>query len=99
MLSGVPEALAPHVVAVVREGLANVAKHAGSPMAQVRVTVGGGRVEVRIIDAGRGLMARGDEGHGLDNLRSRAVEAGGTFEALDRPSGGAELRWRAPTAG
>lgn len=97
--SGVPESLAPHVAAVVREGLANVAKHAGSPMAQVRVTVGGGTVLVRIIDAGRGLSARGDEGHGLDNLRSRALEAGGDFEACDRPGGGAELRWRAPLSG
>ncbi|MCB0970309.1 MAG: GAF domain-containing protein [Acidimicrobiales bacterium] len=97
--SGVPDALAPHLVAVVREGLANVAKHAGSPMAEVRVTVGSGSVTVRIVDAGRGLSARATGGHGLDNLRARATEVDGTFEARDRPDGGAELRWRAPLTG
>ena len=49
--SGVPDALAAHVVAVVREGLANVAKHAGSPTAEVRVSVANHEVKVFLDDA------------------------------------------------
>ena len=94
--SGVPDRLVPHVVAVVREGLANVARHAGSPTADVRVVVNGGRVTITIDDAGRGLGDRGVGGHGLRNLTTRAEEVGGSFEVADRPGGGTALRWRAP---
>ncbi|MCB1040646.1 MAG: GAF domain-containing protein [Acidimicrobiales bacterium] len=94
--SGVPDRLVPHVVAVVREGLANVARHAGSPTADVRVVVNGGRVTITIDDAGRGLGDRGAGGHGLRNLTTRAEEVGGSFEVADRPGGGTALRWRAP---
>lgn len=94
--SGVPDALAAHVLAVAREGLTNVAKHAGSPTAEVRVTVLDGTVEVRIEDAGRGIVERRPGGQGLSNLDGRADELGGTFELSDRPGGGTVLRWRAP---
>lgn len=94
--SGVPDALVQHVVAVVREGLANIAKHSGSPTADVRVTLGNGSVTVVLEDAGRGLGDPRDGGHGLANLRTRAEELGGAFEAGDRPVGGTVLRWSAP---
>ena len=86
----------PHVASVVREGLANVARHSGSPTAEVRVVVNDGWVTITIDDAGRGLGERGTGGHGLGNLGSRAREVGGTFDIRDRPGGGATLRWRAP---
>jgi len=94
--SGVPDAMAPHVVSVVREGLANIAKHAMSPMAEVRVVVHNGVVTVTLNDAGRGMGPRNTGGHGLNNLATRAFEAGGSFELLDRPGGGTILRWSAP---
>jgi signal transduction histidine kinase len=94
--SGVPDGLAGHVVAVVREGLANVAKHAGSPTAEVRVAVGDGQVAVDLDDAGRGLGERSDGGHGLANLAARASELGGAFEIGPRPGGGTSVRWRVP---
>ncbi len=94
--SAIPDDLASHVVAVVREGLANAAKHAGSPTFDVRVAVEADRVAVTVADRGRGLGERRPEGHGLDNLASRAEEAGGHFEIGARPGGGTELRWLAP---
>lgn len=94
--SGVPDALAPHVIAVVREGLANIAKHAGSPTAEVRVSVGGGQVAVALDDAGRGLGERGTSGNGIRNLTARATELGGTFEVVERPGGGTSIRWQVP---
>lgn len=94
--SGVPDTLVPHIVAVVREGLANIAKHAGSPTAEVRVSVGHGEVTVLLEDSGRGLGERHDEGRGLGNLEHRAHDLGGAFEVASRPVGGTTLRWRVP---
>jgi signal transduction histidine kinase len=94
--SAVPDELAVHVVAVVREGLANAAKHAGSPTFDVRVAVEADRVAVTVADRGRGLGERRPGGHGLDNLASRATEVGGSFTAESRDGGGTQLRWLAP---
>lgn len=94
--SAIPDLFVPHVLSVVREGLANVARHAGSPTADVRVIVNAGTVAVTIDDSGRGLSERGQGGHGLNNLASRAEELGGTFELADRPGGGTRLSWRVP---
>ncbi len=94
--SGVPDALTTHVVAVVREGLANIAKHAGSPTAEVHVSVGGGQVTVVLEDAGRGLGDRGTSGNGIKNLTTRAAELGGTFDVGERRGGGTAIRWQVP---
>lgn len=93
---GVPDSLVPHVLAVVREALTNVAKHAGSPTAEVRVSVTGGEVHVVVEDGGRGLPEAPEGGHGLGNLQARAEQLGGQFEAADRPGGGTVVRWHAP---
>jgi signal transduction histidine kinase len=94
--SGVPDDLLPHVLSVVREGLANIAKHSGSDTAEVQVAVGHGEVVVVLADAGRGLGEARPGGNGLANLRARADEAGGTFTVDAREGGGTVVRWRAP---
>jgi signal transduction histidine kinase len=98
--SAVPDAHAAHVVAVVREGLANIAKHASSPIAEVRVAVEeaatGTEVLVALDDAGRGIPEGGTRGHGLANLSARASELGGSCTVGPRHGGGTSVRWRAP---
>lgn len=88
------------VVAVVREALANVARHAGARTASVDVVVEAERLTVTVTDDGRGLGA-GERvvGHGMANLRRRAEHRGGTFETSNRPTGGAEVRWSVPLRG
>lgn len=86
---------AHHVLAVVREGLANVARHAQARSARVEIAATTDRVEVSVIDDGVGLP----ESHrtsGLRNLRQRAESLGGSmaFEAA-QPSG-TILRWSIP---
>jgi len=91
---------ANNVVAVVREGLANVARHARSRRVDVRlrVTSGpGGSVVVEVEDDGVGVPAAPERSSGTKNLALRAQEAGGSFSLLRPPSGrGALLRWSAP---
>lgn len=86
---------AHHVLAVVREGLANVARHAQAHAARVEVAATPDRVEVSVIDDGVGIPDS-LRASGLRNLRHRAETLGGSlaFEAA-QPSG-TILRWQIP---
>ncbi|MDR3069141.1 MAG: GAF domain-containing protein [Cellulomonas sp.] len=89
------------VVAVVREGLANAARHAHASSVTVYVTVTGrgstGTVSVEVRDDGRGLPPGRVRRSGTGNLTSRAHKHGGTFSLGTSPDGlGTLLAWRAP---
>ena len=83
------------VEAVVREGLANVARHAHASSAWVRVSVGHG-VDVEVVDDGVGI-----DGHearsGLVNLGARAEAAGGRLSLEPGEHGGTRLHWHVPS--
>ena len=87
--------VADHVVAVVREGLANVARHAQATSAEVSVTAAGGQLIVLVMDDGRGP---GDAlgGRGLDNIAARAKRLGGKAALRPRGLGGSELIFEVP---
>lgn len=93
--------LTDDVVAVVREGLANAARHAHASSVTVRVSVRGvgptGSVLVEVEDDGSGLPDRRDRRSGTGNLASRARQHGGTFSLGSAPDGrGTLLVWQAP---
>lgn len=93
--------LTDDVVAVVREGLANAARHAHASSVSVHVVVRGsgptGSVEVDVEDDGVGLPAARERSSGTGNLASRARQHGGTFSLGAAPSGkGTLLTWQAP---
>ncbi len=93
--------LTDDVVAVVREGLANAARHAHASSVSVRVVVRGsgptGSVEVDVEDDGVGLPADRERSSGTGNLAARARQHGGTFSIGASPSGaGTLLTWQAP---
>ena len=93
--------LADDVVAVVREGLANAARHAHCSAVAVRVAVTGagvlGAVTVEVEDDGAGLPSTRDRHSGTQNLAVRAHRHGGTFELGAPPSArGTLLHWASP---
>src|SRR5699024_2446009 len=97
----VADDIADDVVAVVREGLANAARHARASSVQVRVTVRGsgpaGQVSVQVEDDGVGVDGRSTRRSGLDNLAVRAGRHAGTFSLTPSDSGtGTLLSWQAP---
>ena len=98
--AAVGEAMEEHVLCVVRESLANVARHARASSAQVELVVASGSVEVTVTDDGvgpGGAEGTSGGGNGLRNLRARAARVGGTFALGPAPSGsGARACWRAP---
>ena len=91
----VPDDLADHVEAVVREGVSNVVRHAGADGVTVTVSVGDDLV-VEVSDDGRGLPAAAAMS-GLLNLERRARAHGGDLTVAPRdPGPGTRLLWRVP---
>lgn len=93
--------LAEDIVAVVREALTNVSRHAHARSVQVRVSVFGsgptGEVEVMIVDDGAGVDPSLSRTSGLANMQRRAVLHRGTFAVSAGPRGrGTSLVWRTP---
>lgn len=91
----VSENLIEHVVAVIREGLSNIARHAYATRASVKVTVTADQIDIDITDDGRGF---GDLSRtsGLDNLNQRARLHGGHSSLMTNIEGGSHLNWHVP---
>jgi len=92
--AAVPDAVAEHLLAVVRESLTNVARHANASATEVSVSVGEDLV-LRVTDDGTGPQ-RGTRSSGLRNLRHRAESLGSTFAVNGRDGGGTHLEWPIP---
>ncbi len=94
----VPEGLRADVLAVVRESLTNVAKHARASRVAVRVTAdpSARRLEIQVDDNGVGIGEDRHGGHGLRNAEVRAERAGGRTRVGLRPEGGTRFSWQVP---
>ncbi|MEZ5211297.1 GAF domain-containing sensor histidine kinase [Gordonia sp. PP30] len=90
----VPDRLAPHIEAVLREGLSNALRHSGAMRIGVRI-VADDVLTVEISDDGCGIPT--DVGYrGLDNLTRRADECDGNFTVDTAPGRGTVLIWEVP---
>lgn len=99
--------LADDVVAVVREGLANAARHAQSSSVQIKIDIElleapdkgarnrTGRITIRVEDDGSGMATSTGRRSGLLNLEARARRHNGTFALEQNAEGGTTLRWDA----
>ena len=87
--------LAEEVLAVLREALTNVGKHARASQVVITVAVGD---EVRLVvaDDGQGMSAGSSAGLGLRNMRQRAERLGGKVELGTSREGGTRLTWHVP---
>lgn len=91
----VPDALADHLEAAVREAVTNAMRHSGCSRIAIDVSVTD-LVTARITDDGCGIDEARPDGNGLHNLRSRAQELGGECTILRAPTGGTVVEWCAP---
>lgn len=93
--------IADDIVAVIREGLANVARHAHATAVRITAFINGrpphGEITICVVDDGVGIPLKRGRTSGLGNLRTRARQHGGSFSVEpnpDRP--GTQVRWSVP---
>lgn len=82
-------------VAVVREALSNIARHADATQASVRLWFHDGQFGIDVSDDGTG-PGDSDRRSGLGYLSERAEARGGSCELVGPPGGGSVLSWRVP---
>lgn len=98
----IPDVVLDDLVAVMREGLTNVARHAQAGQVTVDVTAAEGTLAIELTDDGVG-MGLTQRRSGLANLQHRAEQHGGALvvtspvPGLGRDeAGGTRLRWTIP---
>ena len=91
----VPDDMAEHLAAVLREALSNAARHARARRVDVEVTVDGTHVTLTVMDDGVGIPVDGRRS-GLANLAERARQLGGRFSVDPGAAGGTVLVWSVP---
>jgi signal transduction histidine kinase len=91
----VTQKLCDDVVAVVREALTNVGRHAAAERVGVFVAADAQSVSIEVLDDGKGVV-EGVALSGLANLRTRAEALGGSFSLTNRVGPGSCLHWTAP---
>jgi signal transduction histidine kinase len=97
--TAVPDIVSENLLAVIREAVTNIGRHASATSASVTVDVTDGQCRLQVVDNGRGLSSTRSVGGGLGlgNLRRRAEKLHGEF-TIESPGGGAGTRlvWLVP---
>jgi signal transduction histidine kinase len=89
--------IAEPLLAVVREALTNIGRHAHAGRATLSLSVVDGVCRLHITDDGEGIQpTAGGGGFGLANLRRRAEKLHGTFVTESPATGGTSLVWQVP---
>jgi len=85
------------VLAVIRESLSNVARHAQATAATVSVVIGDNDLRVVVEDNGIGISSADVLGNGRRNIRARAEQFGGNADISNASSGtGTVVSWVVP---
>ena len=90
----VTDALAEDVLAVSREAMTNVVRHASATHTSIDLTVSDGRIRLTVTDNGTG-MSKSERRSGLANLEQRAQLREGTFSIASSKKG-TTLQWSVP---
>jgi signal transduction histidine kinase len=98
ILDTVPAELTEDLLAVLREALSNIARHAHARSVEIDVAAGRDRVELTVHDDGVGIPPDRTRSSGLANLRHRAERHGGTLTLTPRQPVGTSLCWWVPHA-
>jgi PAS domain S-box-containing protein len=89
-----------HLLAVLREALSNIARHARATTVAVTVAAVAQDLVLRVEDNGVGLPAQAARGggNGLANMAARAGKLAGTCQLTPAHPSGTVLEWRIPLA-
>jgi PAS domain S-box-containing protein len=93
--TAVSDEAASHLLAMLREALTNVARHAPAHTTSIDLVASGSELILRVSDDGAGMRDT-TRRSGLANLRQRAQALGGSFTSSQPSDGGTTLEWRVP---
>lgn len=96
--TAVPEPVAEHLLAALREALSNAARHAHAHAVQVSVACDAHTVSLTVADDGVGLSGAAARESCLRNLRVRAADLGGSLRLEGVSPHGTSLHWEVPVA-
>jgi len=89
------EEIVDDALAVLREALTNVARHAGARRVDVMIALDASGLTVAVTDDGRGI-GETNRRSGLANIQTRARRHGGRLVVDTSPERGTRLRWTVP---
>jgi signal transduction histidine kinase len=91
----VSDELVPDLLAVVRETLTNVSRHADASHVDLHLHMHDEMVRLEVTDNGRGIRPTGRRS-GIANMRARAERLNGVMDIGRAPTGGTYLMWTVP---
>ena len=94
-LPDLPAAVEVAAYRIAVEALTNVVRHSGAHSCEVRIRAGDD-LTIEVDDDGRGFPPGQRAGTGMESMRGRAAELGGTLAIVPRPGGGVRVVVRLP---
>jgi len=94
-IDAIPDDIAEHLLATLREALSNVARHAHATTVAV-VIEANDDVVLRVVDDGVGIAEARPAGNGLRNMADRAHQLGGDLRVEPQVDGQTLVEWRVP---
>lgn len=84
-----------HMIRIFKEAMHNTLKHSGARICTLKVELNEHKAAVIFSDDGQGLNIsdQRNTGNGLNNMRQRAKQAGGSLEIRSEPGSGTSIRY------
>ncbi len=98
-LDGLPAAVEVAAFRITQEAMTNAVRHAGAEHIRVHLRGGEDGVTIDVVDDGRGCPDDAAPGLGLQSMRDRAAELGGTCQVTAAPGGGTRVSAVLPLGG
>jgi signal transduction histidine kinase len=95
-LPPLPAAVEVAAYRITMEALANIVRHSHGLNCQVSISIIGNNLQVKVCDDGLGMPENLQPGVGLNSMRERAAELGGTCVIEALPQGGTRVLARLP---
>ncbi|MCA9860708.1 MAG: hypothetical protein KC438_13350, partial [Thermomicrobiales bacterium] len=98
-VGSLPAAVEVAIYRIIDEALTNVVRHANAGRCTIRIVQSSDGIQVAIEDDGAGIPADRVSGIGLQSMRERALELGGTFEIEPASPAGTRIVAELPVSG
>ena len=98
-LPPLPAAVEVAAYRIIQEALTNIVRHAGAQHCLSRLWLHDGAIHLEVSDDGSGISPLHEKGIGLDSMRERAEELGGSCVIESLPAGGTRVRATLPLPG